>query len=54
MSCLTYELTCPIGATGGVCRWSIICCDGTEQRISLLEGEVSLPCIDISATNYNG
>ena len=54
MSCLTYELTCPIGATGGVCRWSIICCDGTEQRISLLEGEVSLPCIDISATNFNG
>ncbi len=51
---LKYELTCPIGAQGGECRWSIVCCDGTVQRVTLLEGEVAIPCIDSEATNFNG
>ena len=40
-NCVTYELTCPIGATGGECRWSISCCDGSFQRVTLLEGQTA-------------
>jgi len=53
-NCVTYELTCPIGATGGECRWSISCCDGSFQRVILLEGETAQPCIDKDSTAYNG
>ena len=54
MACLNYELTCPIGAQGGECRWSIVCCNGTVQRVTLLEGETATPCIDTSNTRYDG
>ncbi len=51
MSCVTYSLSCPIGAIGGECNWTVTCCDGTKQRIILLEGEISSPCIDITAAS---
>jgi hypothetical protein len=53
-NCISYDLICPIGATGGECRWSISCCDGSFQRVILQEGEISTPCIDKDSTFYNG
>ena len=67
MSCITYELICPIGAieqnrfeavngngTAALqeCEWTITCCDGSKQRITLQAGEVSRPCLDTAATTF--
>ena len=51
MSGVIYSLSCPIGAIGGECFWTITCLDGTKQTIVLLEGEISAPCIDITAAS---
>ncbi len=40
MSGVIYSLSCPIGAIGGECFWTITCLDGTKQTIVLLEGEI--------------
>ena len=49
MSCITYTLICPIGAVNEQCEWTITCCDGTKQRVILLEGTTTQPCINPSA-----
>ena len=49
MACVTYDIICPIGAVGGECTFTVGCCDGTKQTVTIPEEDTQQVCLDVPA-----